>query len=318
MEAKFENIKLKNIRSFISILNDKSSRDINYVKRIYENQCRDFEELIAFFTSLKLLKLKNKEIKITNSSLLFHSEKKKNYINIKEILIDLLTNGEGDLSKKVLNFLNKFIVIDNEDFIYKPKRIDRIKESSLRNFLIELEIIKYNSINDHYIIEDNSIVLERLVGSSTLSPKKLKLILDKQAQLGFAAEKFVVKFEKKRLKDFKELRNKIEHTSQIDTYAGFDIKSFEKKYDSTSRPIARFIEVKAVSLLDYKFYWSKNEIEKAKELSNRYYLYLIPVKDSKTFYEESIKIIRNPYKELIDKENEWNNAVELYSFWKDS
>ena len=61
--------------------------------------------------------------------------------------------------------------------------------------------------------------------------------------------------------------------------AGYDIKSFDLQAAQNGDKISIFIEVKAVSQLNYKFYWTRNEIEKASLYSKNYYLYLFPIND---------------------------------------
>ena len=48
--------------------------------------------------------------------------------------------------------------------------------------------------------------------------------------------------------------------------AGYDIKSFEDKLDSQGNAIYRLIEVKAVSVWDYHFYWTKMKWIKRKNI----------------------------------------------------
>jgi hypothetical protein len=59
--------------------------------------------------------------------------------------------------------------------------------------------------------------------------------------------------------------------SHIDVSAGYDIASLK---DQGSSIIDKFIEVKSYSGSPY-FYWSKNEIEVAKQERDNYFLYLI-------------------------------------------
>ena len=77
-----------------------------------------------------------------------------------------------------------------------------------------------------------------------------------------------------------------------------------------------YIEVKAISNVKKRFYWSKNEIKKAKATKNRYYLYLIPVIDSNTFDIKNLEIIQNPADKLLSDSSNWDKEVETYSFTK--
>jgi len=74
------------------------------------------------------------------------------------------------------------------------------------------------------------------------------------------------------------------------------------------------IEVKAVSVEDYKFFWSRNEIEVAKIFGEKYFLYLLPVISKNTFEMEKLKIIRNPFKNVYTNQLEWQKEEESVSF----
>ena len=77
--------------------------------------------------------------------------------------------------------------------------------------------------------------------------------------------------------------------------------------------IAIKIEVKAVSLNDYRFYWSKNEMKAARIHGDKYYLYLIPCMGYKKFDLGKMKIIQNPHKSILKNES-WLCQVESASF----
>ena len=120
--------------------------------------------------------------------------------------------------------------------------------------------------------------------------------------------------EKKRLSQFSRLAGRIEHTAIKNVAAGYDIKSFDGELNENGNDVQRYIEVKAVSLWDYGFNWTRNEIEKSKYYSKDYYLYLLPVMSTNKFDLESLKIIRDPYSNVYKNENEWIRTDELLAF----
>ena len=136
-----------------------------------------------------------------------------------------------------------------------------------------------------------------------ISPDKFKDILLKQEYIGNLGEEFVYNFELNRLEFMKE----VIWISKYSVSEGFDIISFE---DNNSA-VKRFIEVKTYIGKPH-FYWSKNEINISKFLSNQYYLYLID------FNKISIEgytptIINNPYQNIFTNES-WFKEVENYKF----
>ena len=98
--------------------------------------------------------------------------------------------------------------------------------------------------------------------SNQVSPEEFLRVQQRKDEIGKAAERKVLEFEKERLSEFPVLAERIEHIALKDVAAGYDIKSFDPKPTESGDAIPRFIEVKAVSLCDYRFVWTINEIEK--------------------------------------------------------
>jgi hypothetical protein len=185
----------------------------------------------------------------------------------------------------------------------------------LRNFLIELDLIYVDKNNIKYIISDDYLILiTDLKKTEQLSPNDLLIIQHRKAELGKAAEHEIIEYERQRLSLSPQFVPLIDHVALKDVMAGYDIKSFEDHTDRDGNPIARFIEVKAVSPWDYRFYWSRNEIEKAILYSTNYYLYLLPVIGENKFALENLRIVANPYSNIYQNTNNWNKTEELLSF----
>jgi hypothetical protein len=72
--------------------------------------------------------------------------------------------------------------------------------------------------------------------------------------------------------------------------------------------------VKAVSPIDFKFYWSRNEIETARIHGPNYFLYLVPVSQN-GFDLRELKIIQNPFKRVYSAKNTWVRQEEVMAFW---
>ena len=96
--------------------------------------------------------------------------------------------------------------------------------------------------------------------------------------------------------------------------AGYDIKSFESKQDKNGLAIPRFIEVKAVASINYRFYWTRNEIEVAKQLRNRYYLYLVPISGKNGIDIQGLMKIKDPYLNVYKTSLKWIRTDELIAF----
>ena len=130
------------------------------------------------------------------------------------------------------------------------------------------------------------------------SLEKLKKQLEDQEFQGERAEQFVLSYEVKRLEGHPYL-SKIKQISVIDVTAGYDILSYN---GVDSEKLDRFIEVKSY-LGSPHFYWSQNEIEKARRYEDKYYIYLIDVsKVDDPEYEP--RIIQNPADNILES-NQW-------------
>ena len=100
------------------------------------------------------------------------------------------------------------------------------------------------------------------------------------------------------------------HIALTDVSAGYDIQSFKLVNDKI---VKVFIEVKAVSHLDFKFYLSALEYATAMQHKEEYYIYLLPVDHSKSsgFDIKKLIIINNIHNNIF-KNNLWHSQSDGY------
>lgn len=151
--------------------------------------------------------------------------------------------------------------------------------------------------------------LHRLNGERIRRPKtadQLALELAMQSELGEQAEQWVVEYEKVRLTGH-PLRDQVRRISSEDVSAGYDIVSFSSisalRHDL-------FIEVKSHGARR-AFHWSRNEIARAKELGERYALYVID-RTRLDDPEYQPHVIYAPTHALFENSDMW--SVEATSF----
>lgn len=204
---------------------------------------------------------------------------------------------------------------ESNQYYVKPNLI-KFRAFPLRNLLISLGFLiqndcsSYITINTQFTSLFKSLVVEKLneqTNKRKITLKQLKMNLERQEELGRESEQFVLNFEKNRLKMHPQL-NKIEQISDNYVNAGYDILSFN---DLDSVINDRFIEVKSYNN-EISFHWSRNEIEAAKELGVKYYLYLVDrsMLDQKDYIP---KIFENPYKKIFESDM-WNKEAESWRF----
>ena len=143
-----------------------------------------------------------------------------------------------------------------------------------------------------------------------MKPSHLKSLKMSSSEAGersaSSAEESVMAYEK--TKAGESLEHLVQHVAKFNTAAGFDIYSVRPGNGEIG--LRLYIEVKAVSPSDYKFYWSRNERLTAEKYGASYYLYLVPVINGKPCTEQMV-IIPNPAKNLLEKESEWELTAEL-------
>ena len=172
------------------------------------------------------------------------------------------------------------------------------------NFLKKLE-------KDVYVITPKYMTL--VLTKRIFGPEELDKKLVQQKELGTKAERMIYNYELNQLNNFTELKEKeviIEYVAKRNVNAGYDIISFDKIAAKNGDYKKIYIEVKAVSDINYHFYWSKNEIEIAKLLLHNYYLYLLPTNGDVNL--KKLRIIMNPYKNIFDSQN-WLKQEEILS-----
>lgn len=143
-------------------------------------------------------------------------------------------------------------------------------------------------------------IISTIKNKMILTDDELTELLLKQKENGSLAEDKTIQYEKKRLEfegDF-DLASAVKKISTIDVCAGYDIKS----YTGNNRTFEydRFIEVKSTTSNKPKFFWSVNEINTAKKLGEKYWVYLWINFNTKN---EVMIPIPNPYETI------WNNKM---------
>lgn len=282
----FENINFSNIKKLYDLAK-KNPNNLRAVEIQYTRNNLNFHESLNFLIDINFFFIN------------------KNSIEIKEVFKNSFEQTILSLIKKNINYsfcfknyLSNFLKDETGIVSFQPESFYNYKTSYLRDFLISLKYIKYHNTEEKYILLNESILEE--FSKKEFSPEQLKNKILNQEMLGLAAEKIIVNFEENRIKIF-DKNLKVDHVSLRDVSAGYDIQSYEGNEKI-------FIEVKAVSLSNYKFHLSTNEYQTAINLKDKYYLYLLPVDYSKPekFDIDRIVKINNIKDNIFLNKNLWN------------
>jgi hypothetical protein len=316
MISLFDNISFHQIKVLLNIFYSLPELKHEFIKNWFQSDAQNYKETLDFLRGLKLVKIKDDIIILSDEFTKIIKEYNQNKSIINNFLLKKLINSKNIFSREIFTYLSNFKIY-NDSFEYTPTIERRLKESGIRNLFIELGLTWYDRQNKKYEITDNYILdFINYIENRKMTLEELQFILKEQEDLGKAAELEIIKYEKNRLKKKPQLLKYIEHTSKCNILAGYDIKSCELEKNDFQTPELRFIEVKAVSILNYRFNWSRNEIDKSKLYGMQYYLYLLPMIKGKRFDIKKLKIIRDPYKNIFKNKNKWAKQEEKYSVWE--
>lgn len=207
----------------------------------------------------------------------------------------------------IIPILTKFHKTKENELWYEVNEISRLFiGTNILEILYGLEflqqpdpkkiIVNPQFLNDE-LIEDS---IKNTRKQSQADIEEALVILKKRGQI---AEKFVLKYEKDRLKKrFPDKANRVKQISDDWANKGYDIESFNGEGDDILPD--RFIEVKGSSGKKFNIFWSQNEIKKAKEFGDEYWIYFVSEINVDTEkcpnYPE---MIQNPFERIKPYEN---------------
>ena len=224
-----------------------------------------------------------------------------------KFFVELIFNLQN-LKTDLQNIFDYFRIHHNKKiWFYNSEKIHESWNTELVDCL--------DSCNFWNIIDDKREVrqlynkqISKIKKREPVTQQHLEEIIQIEKEVGERAEQLTLSYEKRRLneRNYQDMAMSIQQISKIDVAAGYDIESFNGK-GSTLTP-DRMIEVKGTSGSSPYFYWSENEIETAKSLKEKYWVYLwIEVKSETegTLYKK----IQNPYEKLFKKSKKKPKAV---------
>lgn len=182
--------------------------------------------------------------------------------------------GQYNITEKQKDFIIE-IIITSKIFEkeYNKLKVSKFRLNSKSSVLNQV----YNLLNETGYLKNEKVVYWQK------SQLELDNKLKNDKQIGDVAEEIVEREEKKNF-DYIMNMNPGFVTAGYDLVAGKDNKE-------------RYIEVKGTTGLVKRFFWSRNEIEKAREKGDDYWIYCVTNVDVKRKTGE-IHRIKDPYNEL--------------------
>lgn len=174
--------------------------------------------------------------------------------------------------------------------------IPRNKVDNSIRFEFDMWITKfhpnYNLNNASFITISDSSLRDRK-RKKFVNPDILEDNLKLQREIGEIGEQIALEYELERLlaDGITKPEKYVEHTSKINSAAGFDISSLIVKKN-------RFIEVKSSLNEKLDFYITENEYRTLEELADNAYIYFVYISNLSLKKGKVIKELRNPISEL--------------------
>lgn len=258
-----------------------------------------YEENEKFCLQTKIITHENDDLVLTDLGdqiLLIDSKEKLNELIISECLL------KGDFSNKIIPALAQFNVDENNELWYEKKSITQLFDSTdFLHILYDVGLLVKGETDvrlNSKFHENESITIQRKKKRKQ-SQGDIDDSLKIQKKIGQIGEKIVLKFEKNRLKE-SGCSYEAEHVDQISedwANKGYDIDSFDG--NSPELQPDRFIEVKSSTGKKFSVFWSENEIEVARELGKRYWIYFVSEIDIENKTSPNIpEMIQDPFNKI--------------------
>tara|TARA_B100000242_G_scaffold283470_1_gene245779 strand:+ start:582 stop:1475 length:894 start_codon:yes stop_codon:yes gene_type:complete len=290
----FENISYQNLFKLFSLTKE-GFKNTSDIKLNYLRDHNFIQENLNFLIEIEIFKLEKGKIFLETDSSEFKS------LLIKKIF---QKNAYFLLLKE---YLNNFELDNNNQYSFEPTLDYNLTTSDLRNFLISCDLVK-NKDKKYFLLDENILLKFK---RKKISPADLKKIMYEKEKIGLAAEEFIFKKEIEKVKEINKKLN-VEHIALTDVAAGYDILSYDDKEEKI------FIEVKAISSSNFKFYLTSNELNISNILKNKYFLYLLPkdLSNPNQFDYDNLLKINDIDKNIFRNKKEWQIENENYLIFK--
>lgn len=276
----------------------------------------EYESVLNHCKFCGLISVKGKNVTLSVLGHKFLSANRERYFEItesqKQILIEkIIFKGAWSHHARVL--FGHFSA-NPQTLRYELSIVDTsllTNQNATIHFFKYLEVLQEENFLIYVDSKYSQLVYELTADSKAISEQQLEQLLMENRKLGAKAENAVVEFERQRLiKLGKNIQaDLVKKISTVKVAAGYDIESFDGTNDDVFPN--RFIEVKATTGDDIRFYWTINEREVAKKKKNQYWIYVLTSFKENNPNESLPIIIQNP-ELIIPKHDSFSIEVNKY------
>ncbi len=296
----FSKLETKQVQCLLNILFQNTMREKHFVETAYNERARYFVETLQFLKNINWVNEQPDALALTVAGAAACAAAQDDG-EIRQQLTEKLTSQGSPYRMDLADYLLQFS-LSGSSLAYRPSLSDRLKQSPLRNFLMDIRAVTHRAADDTYLLEDGAVDMYVWAINFKRSTSKnlLKSDVERKEQLGLAAEIAILAYEIDRVGE--RWAYKVEHVAAGIPFACYDIKSVTVHGGDA---VPRYIEVKAVPPDSYQFYWTRSEVEVAQLLSSKYFLYLLPVSTSGCFDLKRILIVDDPYSSVYQNSETW-------------
>lgn len=245
---------------------------------VYGGLLPDHQETLEFATSLGLLASTESRTQITEAGRAFLSLNVENTYELTEDQVRYLVRKhyfDGAL-KVVCHKLFDAFSLAHEKGLYKWSELngpELFAPSWLIAHLCQFGVLERLEGGLQSSLAYAELVNTFVDEAAGMSLEHLKQLLKEKDDVGQVAEHLVLKFEEDRLNEIQcnVEANCVRQISSIRVNAGYDIESFDAASDAMV--FDRFIEVKGSRGKELRFFWTENELNVARRLGKRYWIY---------------------------------------------
>lgn len=285
------------IATLIEILRSGNLRQASFVESVFNERARHFSETLQFLKEIQWVAENGDELELIARTELLPGHGASEF----QTIADAIADTPGPYQMILAGYLSSYQT-DAGRILHCPSAQTRSEQSAIRNFIMELGLVSHYPAEDCYELHAHAAHLyfwARNIQGAT-SKTELEFKANQREELGTSAEMAALLFERDQVGP--NWAAQVEHVSAKNPGACFDIKSLRV---CESRPVRRFIEVKAVPADSFQFYWTAAEIEAASVLRQAYYLYLIPAIGGRELDMQRMAMIEDPYRTVYKNSDDW-------------
>lgn len=292
----FEDLRFSHVCALLDILEMVRLDSTSHIRRLFAENAEGFDEVVSLLSRLRVISSNGEMLRLLVDWPTSDGDYRR-----AEIMRRILST-RNRYRTELFRFMSQFRLVDG-DISYSPSDQSRSSQSAVRNFLIDVDMVKYSSGTKTYLLmpEYADLFVSARDNTNLTSPILAENRAKAQQEIGRAAEDLILKYERRRLGA--GYADKIDQVSLRNCAAGYDIRSIS--IGTSGRITPRLIEVKAVSPRSFRFHWTKNEVDVARALSHWYHLYLLPVNRKGQFELDELIVIPDPCRTVLSESKDW-------------